>query len=109
MRVAGDFKAWGVAASEDYIFFTVEDKIYVYDIDEEELHIKNKEIDNPRGIAYGDEEIYVVDAQDGAIYKIDAEDEDEEMTDSWVKVEGAYAIFCVNSALWIAFSLLALF
>ena len=107
-RVSGDFKSWGVAASDDYVFFTAEDKVYVWDIDDEELHIKNKEIDNPRGIAYGDNEIYVVDALDGAIYKIDADDEDEELTDSWVKVEGAYAIFCVNSAAWLALSLLLL-
>jgi len=35
VKASGDYKAWGCTASDDYVFFTTSDKVYVYDIDDE--------------------------------------------------------------------------
>jgi hypothetical protein len=101
-KAVGTTTGNGCAASDDYVFFTSGDVVYAYDIDDEELKAKNKELIRPRGIAYGDDDLYVVDRADGTIYKIDADDEDEELAKNWVKITGAYGIFAVNSAGFLA-------
>lgn len=75
-----------VAATDDYVFFTAGNVIYAYDIDDEELTTKNMEATNPTGLAFGDDDLFVVDRDNGSIFKIDADDEDEELADPWVKI-----------------------
>jgi hypothetical protein len=75
-----------VAASDDYVFFTAGNVIYAYDIDDEELNTKNMELVNPTALAFGDDDLFVVDRDSGSIYKIDADDDGEELADPWVKI-----------------------
>jgi hypothetical protein len=107
-KAVGVTVGYNVVASDDYVFFTSGDTVYAYDIDDEELKPKSRELHQPRGVAYGDDYLYVVDREDGTIYKIDAGDEDSELAENWIKITGAYGIFAVNSAGLLASVLLLL-
>jgi hypothetical protein len=43
-HVSGTEAGHSVAVSDDYVFFTSGNKIYAYDIDDEEVSTKNKEL-----------------------------------------------------------------
>jgi sugar lactone lactonase YvrE len=91
------YGGWAVAVSDDYVFFTTGGaNVWVYDLDDEELSIKsNKYIEDPRGICYSDDSVYVADFARGQITELD-DDADDEEGELWEAVENAYALFCVN-------------
>jgi hypothetical protein len=93
----GSHGGWGVAVSDDYVYFTSGGaNVWVYDLDDEEVSIKtNKYIEDPRGICYSDDSVYVADFARGQIIELD-DDDDNESGDLWEAVEHAYALFCVN-------------
>jgi hypothetical protein len=91
------YGGWGVAVSDDYVYFTTGGaNVWVYDLDEEELSIKsNKYIEDPRGICYSENSVYVADYARGQVTELE-DDDDHEEGDLWEAVEHAYALFCVN-------------
>jgi hypothetical protein len=97
-KAIGEYGGYGCVANEDYVYFTSGSTVYAYDIDDEEVSTKNRALTDPRGIAWGDDDLYVVDRADGSVYRIEACDEDEEVAKSWVRITGAYGIFAVNFA-----------
>jgi hypothetical protein len=60
-KVVGTTVGEGVVATDDYVYFTSGDVVYAYDIDDEHLTAKNRELKQPRGITWGDNKLYVVD------------------------------------------------
>mmetsp|Transcript_34412 Transcript_34412/g.60321 ORF Transcript_34412/g.60321 Transcript_34412/m.60321 type:complete len:445 (+) Transcript_34412:29-1363(+) len=100
--------AWAVAVSDDYIYFTTKDGVlWVMDKeDKTELTTKDsKYLESPRGVCYGDDDIYVADFARGLVNKYDDDDDVEDDSDTFVEIEGAYAVYCVNSAVSFAVSL----
>ena len=89
---------FGMAASDDYVYYTLEDgSVWAYDRDDKDK-VKMKTsgvLSQPRGVCYGDDHIYVVDHSSGTIYRMD-DDGDLETPDPFIRVEGAYNIHCVN-------------
>lgn len=102
---------WSVAVSEDYVYFTTKDNVlWVMDReDKEDLTTKDsKYLQSPRGVCYGDDNIYVADFKRGLVMEYDDNDDNEDDSDSFVEIEGAYSVYCVNSAVSFAFSLAVL-
>lgn len=100
--------AWAVAVSEDYVYFTTKDKVlWVMEKDDKnELTTKDsKYLQDPRGVCYGDDDIYVADFERGLITKYDDDDDQEDSSSDFIEIEGAYAVYCVNSAVGLVVSL----
>jgi sugar lactone lactonase YvrE len=91
---------WGVAVSDDYVYFTTkEGNVWVMDSDDEsELEIKTRFFIDPKGICYGDDEVYVVDRERGQIYVMDDDNDEEEEPELYLEIQNAYDVFCVNGA-----------
>lgn len=107
--VAGEVApGYSVAISDDYAFFTAGNVVYAYHIDDKTLTAKNKELNLPTGVTFGDDDLFIVDRGQDAIFKVDAEDDSEELLDPWIKIENAYGVFAVNAAWLMAVSLLSL-
>ena len=62
----------------------------------------------PTGLCYGDEKIYVADYGYGAVYTVDDDEDAMEDPVAQILMQGAFAIFCVNSSVAMAVSLLVL-
>lgn len=93
--------AWGVAVSDDYVYFTTKDSVlWVMEKDDKnELTTKDsKYLVDPRGVCYGDDDIYVADFGRGLVLEYDDNDDQEDNNDDFIEIEGAYAVYCVNSA-----------
>mmetsp|Transcript_25100 Transcript_25100/g.44003 ORF Transcript_25100/g.44003 Transcript_25100/m.44003 type:complete len:441 (+) Transcript_25100:42-1364(+) len=103
--------AWSVAVSEDYVYFTTKDNVlWVMDReDKEELTTKDsKYLQSPRGVCYGDDSVYVADFSRGLVLEYDDDDDNEDDSDDFVEIDGAYAVYCVNSAVSFAMSVAVL-
>jgi len=109
--VHGDEGAWGLAVSDDYVFYTTkEGSLWVFDRDDEEdSTIKaNKFFVDPRGVTYCEGDFYVADYGRGIIYSF-KDNADEEKPDYFAQIKNAYGIYCVSSAVSLVLTLALLF
>jgi hypothetical protein len=98
-KVEGKNGAWGVAVSDDYVYFTTEDgSLWVMDReDKDEASIKaNRYLADPRGVCYGEDNVYVADYVRGQILEFDDDDDEEGSGDLWEEIKNPYAVYCVN-------------
>jgi hypothetical protein len=103
--------AWGVAVSDDYVYFTTKDAVlWVMERDDKyELTTKDsKYLEDPRGLCYGENNLYVADYKRGLVLEYDDDDDQEDDSDDFLEIEGAYAVYCVNSAVRFVVSLTVL-
>lgn len=106
--VIGEQGAWGLAVSDDYVFYTTKDSsLCVFDRDDEdESTIKaNKFFVEPRGLAYCDGDVYVADYGRGLVYTF-KDSADEEKPDFFAQIKNPYALYCVSSAVSLVATLL---
>lgn len=102
MLVKNKYKTWGVAhTANDLVFFSLDSgEIWAVDDDNsDELYMKNKDLmKKPRGMCYGDSNVFVADYEDGIIwiFKDNGKQENPEM---FIAIQGSYSVFCVNSAI----------
>ena len=99
--IRSSFKGWGLAYTEnDYVFYSQSNgDVWAYDTqDEDKQHIKSTGFfKDPRGLCYGDGKVYVADYELGEVYTLDDDSDDNETPKEFVKIQGAYNVFCVNS------------
>jgi hypothetical protein len=103
--------AWGVAVSDDYVYFTTKDGVLwvIQKEDKYELTTKDsKYLQDPRGLCYGDDNLYVADYKRGLVLEYDDDDDQEDDSDDFLEIEGAYAVYCVNAAVSFGVSLVML-
>mmetsp|Transcript_8234 Transcript_8234/g.16221 ORF Transcript_8234/g.16221 Transcript_8234/m.16221 type:complete len:742 (+) Transcript_8234:143-2368(+) len=108
-KVEGKSGAWGVAVSDDYVFFTTQEgSLWAMDREDksEAIEKASKFFAEPRGVCYGQNDLYVADYSRGQIYDFNDND-DEESGDVWETIEYPYAVYCVNNAFGLGLSLVA--
>lgn len=98
IEVSARAGAYGVGVSDDYAFFTTNNQVFAYDYDDDEMFLKSIGFEEARGISYGDDDVFVADHGSGHVYRIQAEDGDQEFSHPWVHIQGAYAVHCINLA-----------
>jgi hypothetical protein len=95
--VLSDESAYAVSVSDDYAFFTTDTQLFMYDIDETEVQLLSFGFGAARGVSYGDDRVYVADHATGEVFKVKIDsDYGESEVDSWVQIEGAFGIHCIN-------------
>jgi hypothetical protein len=99
--VLHDFASgWGVTSDDEFVYFSVEEgEVWAYDITHNSSSLKSRDFYSPRGLCYGDSQVFVVDEGDQAVYRLHDGDSLEEDVKLWVKVKGAYDVFCISWAL----------
>lgn len=108
-KVEGKSGAWGVAVSEDYVYFTTaEGSLWAMDREDkfEATQKAEKFFAEARGVCYGDDDVYVADFSRGQIFQF-SDDDDEESGEVWEDVERPYALYCVNGANLLVLGLLS--
>jgi len=101
-EVKGKVGAWGLAVSEDYVHFTTTDgSLWSLDRDDKSDTVERVKglLEDPRGLCYGDDTVYVADFAGGKIYEFDDDDDEEEEADDldiWTAIDHPYALYCVN-------------
>jgi len=107
-KVHSKYRGWGVAVGKSKLaYFSMSSgEVYAFDtVDEEKNYLKSKEFfGDPRGICYGEDKVFVADYERGVVY-IMGDNEDEETPEGYVRIEGAYNVFCVNSSQHLILSL----
>lgn len=94
-----DWKALGIAVSEDYAYFVTEDgTLYCFDLeDQDTLYVKTQGyFGKPIGLCYGDDTVYVADYERDRIYRVE-DNHDTEEPETFIKIPGPYNVHCVNS------------
>ncbi|CAG9310715.1 unnamed protein product [Blepharisma stoltei] len=106
--VYNKYPAWGVAYTDDNRIFFSLDTGEIWSVDTQDttkLYEKTIEpMNNPRGMCHGDGKVYVADQELGEIVMFNTNDEKEDPK-SFVKIQGVYMTFCVNSAYGLIVSL----
>ncbi|OMJ86512.1 hypothetical protein SteCoe_12007 [Stentor coeruleus] len=109
--------AWGLALGEKHAYYSLDNgNINAYHLDDRTTETVSSEFFiAPRGLCYGDGDVYVTDNGLGAIYKLDEEGEDSE-PELMFFIQAVTSCFCVNvedsDGAWIvsvAFSVVFLF
>lgn len=103
ITVKADQPANAVTVTDDFVFFTTANQVFSYNWNNsKDLHLKNIGFKQASGIAYGNEKLFVVDHENGQVYKIDGSDTDEDYAHGWIQIDGAYSIYAVNAAWFLA-------
>lgn len=73
---------------------------------DKERYIKSTDFfRDPRGLCYGDGKVYVADYEKGEVYFLHDNDKVNEKPKEFVKIQGAYGLYCVNydhdSSVWL--------
>lgn len=110
-KVHSEFRGWGVAVGKSKLaYFSMSSgEVYAFDtMDEEKTYLKSKEFFGaPRGICYGEDKVFVADYERGVVYSM-GDNNDEETPEGYVRIEGSYNVFCVNSSNQLMLSLVVL-
>ncbi|OMJ73941.1 hypothetical protein SteCoe_27246 [Stentor coeruleus] len=89
--------AWGLALGEEYAYYSLDNgDINAHHIDDKSTKTMSSGFFvAPRGLCYGDGDIYVTDNGYGAIYKLD-EGEDNNEPELMFFIQAVTSCFCVN-------------
>ena len=110
--VKNKYRTWGLAhTAEDLVFFTLEtgEVWTVDDNDPNDLQLKSQDfLEQPRGMCYGDGYVYLAEYDVGNVWRF-RDNRKEETPDMFIGLEGAYAVFCVNSGVLLTAAISAYF
>mgnify|MGYP000238004742 CR=1 FL=1 len=96
---------WGVTyTDEELVFFSLDNgEVWAYDTQEEDnnqdMIIKSANFfKSPRGVCYGDGNVYVADYEKGGVYQLSDNSDENEVPEEVIMIQGVYNMFCVNGA-----------